>query len=199
MSHRFQGGTKLVHQRRKVLVESYRAGLTMPLCAQRAAISLSSLYSWLSKGRIDRDLGKKAWPWDPKRENWEERSGKNLSKELDLLEAMDRAESDRLAEALLAIRAAGKGGEDIVTDETTERAPDGTVRTTRRTKKTAPDWKAFAWLAERTRSRDYGTFQRTEVSGPEGGPVQVTSLVDLIRKASQEEEEEQAKLKKDKE
>ena len=37
------------------------------------------------------------------------------------------------------------------------------------------DWRASAWLLERRHPEDYGK-QRMEISGPDGGPVQVQSL-----------------------
>jgi hypothetical protein len=187
---------KLNPLRRKILVESHRAGLTRQLSAQRANVGESTLYQWLQKGHEDREKGVKPWPWDPKAENWVPHPGKGFSRETELLEAMERAEADGLTEALLGIRAAGKGGEAVAVEKTTTRNPDGSVTTVERTRLTQPDWKAMAWLAERRRPRDYGGVTRTEVSGPNGGPVQVGSLLDLINKAADEEEEELRKGEK---
>ena len=44
-------------------------------------------------------------------------------------------------------------------------------------------WQASAWILERRFPRDYGRFDRNEVSGPDGGPVKVdVSTEELERK-----------------
>jgi hypothetical protein len=44
-------------------------------------------------------------------------------------------------------------------------------------------WQAAAWRLERKHPRKYGRFDRSEVSGPEGGPVRIdVSTEDLERK-----------------
>ena len=191
---------KFSRERRLMLVEGIRAGLTKELAAMRARISEATFHAWLAKGREARANGWKPWPWEQGTDgkgDWAAGPLKKHSRELELLEACEKSEADRITEALLAIRSAGRGGEPIATEETRETAPDGTVRTTRKTKLAAPDWKAMSWIAEKTRPRDYGGIQRTEVSGPEGAPVQITSLVDLINTAAaQQEEEDRAKGKK---
>jgi hypothetical protein len=57
------------------------------------------------------------------------------------------------------------------------------VRTTKRTKLTQPDWKAFAWLAERTRPNDYGNRVKTVTveEGTGSDTQEVTSWADLVR------------------
>lgn len=42
-----------------------------------------------------------------------------------------------------------------------------------------PDWKALGWVAER-RWHDWAPRQRTELSGPEGGPIPVEQRVGLL-------------------
>jgi hypothetical protein len=36
-------------------------------------------------------------------------------------------------------------------------------------------WQASAWYLERSHPQRWGRFQRTEISGPEGGPIETTS------------------------
>lgn len=185
--------SKLTKERRLMLVEGIRAGLTKELAAQRARISVTTLHNWLAEARIQRDSKWKAWPWEPSQDgkgDWAPGPMKKHSREVELLESIEKADSDRIIEALLGIRAAGRGGETVATEETTVTAPDGTVTRSRKTRVTQPDWKAHAWTAERTRPRDYGGIQRTEVSGPEGAPVEVRSLLDLINVAAAQQEED---------
>jgi len=87
----------------KRLADGYRVGLTQELAAKRARIGESTLKRWLDKGRQDREAGKE-------------------SPERDVLEAVEEAWAQRIADALVTIRAAaGKG-----------------------------NWQAAAWLIERT-------------------------------------------------
>lgn len=189
--------TVLTPDRRILLVEGMRAGLTKELCAMRASIGLSTLMEWLARGRTDREEGYIPHTFDVKSKQWVHTKGRKVSAFAEFVDAMEKAEAGRLAEALLLIRAAAKGGEQVATEEVTTTAPDGTVTKTRKTRLTQPDWKAAAWTAEKTRPRDYGVMVRTELTGAEGGPVQVvTSLLDLINKGAADEEAEMAAQEK---
>ncbi len=48
---------------------------------------------------------------------------------------------------------------------------------------TTGDWKASAWVLERTRPKEYGRRIQQEVSGPDGGPVttQDASVAELLK------------------
>lgn len=46
-------------------------------------------------------------------------------------------------------------------------------------------WQASAWILERKQPKKWGRFDRTEISGPEGGPIQITiSTEELERKVA---------------
>ena len=45
------------------------------------------------------------------------------------------------------------------------------------------DWKALAWLAERTEPEFFSPKQKTEITGKDGGPVQVESVSDVLARA----------------
>jgi transposase-like protein len=46
-------------------------------------------------------------------------------------------------------------------------------------------WQASAWILERKQPRKWGRYDRTEISGPEGGPIQITvSTEELERKVA---------------
>lgn len=69
---------------------------------------------------------------------------------VELVERTEKALGDWEVEAVAAIRKAGMG-----TDER------------------AGQWQALAWALERRRPQEYGRTLRTEISGPEDGPIQV--------------------------
>lgn len=46
-------------------------------------------------------------------------------------------------------------------------------------------WQASAWILERKQPRKWGRYDRTEISGPEGGPIQINvSTEELERKVA---------------
>lgn len=51
------------------------------------------------------------------------------------------------------------------------------------------DLKGLIWLLERTEQQDFAPRQKTEISGPNGGPVQM-SLADVVRLAAETDEKE---------
>jgi hypothetical protein len=52
-----------------------------------------------------------------------------------------------------------------------------------------PEWTAAAWMLERRHPRRYGQLRRTEISGPEQGPVAMT-WVDAVKAAFEGEDPE---------
>lgn len=79
-----------------------------------------------------------------------------------------------------SISAAAAGAVKKITQ--TKKDKDGNVvETIERTEELPGDVNAAQWIAERRWNRDWGRRQQLEVTGAEGGPVQVQSpLVDLV-------------------
>ena len=171
--------SKLTPTTRSSLVESIRVGLTKALASSRAGISQATLCNWLAAGRDHRDKGRKPLPFDPKTNNWEPRKKVNQSIELELLEAIERAESDRIAENFLVIRGAAKGGA-VVKRVTKTIVVNGQQQTIVTEEVAQPDWKASAWIIERTRQSEYGSRlvddQGLTGGGKLGGPDDVLRI-----------------------
>jgi len=43
-------------------------------------------------------------------------------------------------------------------------------------------WQASAWILERKQPRKWGRFERTEISGPEGAPIQINVSTDELER-----------------
>ncbi len=56
----------------------------------------------------------------------------------------------------------------------------GLVATIRKAATEGKQWQAAAWLAERRHPDRYGRTVKTEVSGPEGGPVAVAAQIVVV-------------------
>ncbi|CAN5420774.1 hypothetical protein BH11PLA2_BH11PLA2_32730 [soil metagenome] len=104
---------KLDLDRQKVLLTAVRAGLPLKHAAKLAGIGRSTLFKWLAKGRSESR--------GPRR---------------DLVDALKKAETELMREALDSIRKIAK---------------------------TAKQWTAWAWLLERRWPDDFGQ-QRHEIS-----------------------------------
>jgi hypothetical protein len=87
-------------------------------------------------------------------------------------EAVTRARAIDEERRVENIAAAGSGGFVLETVEITK--PDGTVE--KRERRMGPDWRADAWMLERTRPKDYGRRMVLAGEGEDGAiPVEVRS------------------------
>lgn len=86
---------------------------------------------------------------------------------------LEKARADAVVRNVTLISAAAQ--RQPMTDRRGDvvRDADGTVIYT------AGDWKAAAWMLERTHPQDFGPTQRTELSGPGGGPIHTQTDLDV--------------------
>lgn len=101
-----------------------------------------------------------------------------LDKDTDLAGQYARAVSERadvLVEDMLEIADAARGGD-------AEAVQAAKLRVDTR-----------KWVASKMAPRRYGDRAAVELSGPAGGPVQVESIVDLVRRVASEDEAEKPK------
>ena len=145
--------------------EAISVGATSIDAAGAAGIDKSTYTRWLKRGReaiAAREQGDEPRPED--------------DLYVELFKDVERARQECKVEALTGIKRAGIG---IPVEETrtTERTlPDGSVeRTTVVIRKLLISWQANAWLLERQYPAEFALKQRMEVSGPEGGPIDIAA------------------------
>lgn len=146
------------------LIEAVRSGVPMDDAAEFGGIHKATFYRWLARGQDVEEA---------------EAAGGHVSPEddpyLQLYRRFREARATVSVRSLLRIQRAAAGG--FITEESTERLRDpDTGEPVERTtvKRQAPDWRADAWLLERIRPDRFGrNVERVEITGADGGPVQL--------------------------
>lgn len=127
--------TKLTTETQERIVSALRAGNYQDTAAQYAGITRQTFYSWLERGRIERE-----------RISAGEKPRKTETIYLDFVDAVETARADAEARTVaLVMKAANEG-----------------------------TWQAAAWFLERSHPQRWGRLNRTEISGPQGGPIETT-------------------------
>lgn len=108
----------------------------------------------------------------------------NQARYAEFLDALETAEAEAEAIRVGIVQRAAEGGY-TVTETTTEERNGRVVKRTTTTKVAMPAWQAAAWQLERRRPHKFGRRQAVEVTGAEGGPLQVDAgpdPQDLVRR-----------------
>lgn len=147
----------------EALAEAYRAGMPLDQVAGGAGVHKRTLQRWLEAGtdeiaRRDEDPDTEP-PDDPR-----------IDAFVALATAVKQADARFVQENLLLIRRAAVDAKTVRV--VTRTLKDGT-KLEERTETTGGNWQAAAWLLERRHTADFGRQTKLEVSGPEGGPIQV--------------------------
>lgn len=148
----------------EAVADAYRTGLTMKLVAGLVGIHERTLGRWLQAGN-DEITRQHETPTEPPRND------PRLSAFVELALAVKEADSKFVQEQLLIIRRAAVEGKQVKT--VTRMNSKTGVTTTERTETVGGLWTAAAWLTERRHTQDYGRQTKMEISGPDGGPIQV--------------------------
>lgn len=152
------------------LLEARRRGLPLVKAAKWAGISYPTLYNWTVRGRSA--LERPASKWDP-----------FDKKCVEMVRLLDKVEAEWImrCEQVLALAMETGAGRDAWSNAT----PDEKDRAL----------KTAMWKLSHQAPEDYSTQQRTELTGADGGPVDVAlSLEDVweimadARKAEKEED-----------
>lgn len=128
--------TKLSPEVQERIVMAVRAGATREVAAALVPVNVRTLYRWLSNGH--------------KHEN-------GLQSQLS--QAIEKAEAEFEAEAILRVRQSSIGGEIIARKTTTRKDGAIVVEETY----TRPEWTAAAWLLERKYPDRWGRRERIDL------------------------------------
>ncbi len=97
---------------------------------------------------------------------------------VDYADAVEKAMAEGEIGALGVVAKVAAGGV-LLSRKTTSMPGGGTVV---EEKHARPEWTAAAWMLERRHPKKYGRLMRTEISGPDSGPVSMT-WVDAVKAA----------------
>lgn len=152
--------TKLTPLMLESLVTACRLGLADHKAAGFAGVSPMSLIKWKTKGE-------------------DHRNNRKRSIYRQLLEKLEKATADRQAEALVRVR---KHAEGLFTEtkKRTVNHPDGTKTVSIEETTKAPRLEADTWFLERSAPNEWGPKNRTEVTGANGGPVNMLAWTDIV-------------------
>jgi hypothetical protein len=142
-------------KKRERLLDAYRLGLTIEQAAHFADLDPTTVHEWIARGEHRDPRGRPATP-------------ETVAFVTDLARA--RAEQHTLD--VMLIESAARGGAEI--ERRTIRRVNGEVEVVVR--KSPPDWRAAAWLLERRYRRLYARPQQVEVTGADGGPLEISAF-----------------------
>lgn len=152
------------------LLKAVRAGTPQREAVRHAGVGERTFYTWMSRGEAEQARQDDGAPANPEEEPYRQFRQRVL-----------RARADTAVGGVALIQSVARGG--AVIRETKRRYRDptsGEMVEETEVQRTAPDWRAAAWLLERSFRADFGRGP-VEVTGPGGGPVQVSepSLAEL--------------------
>jgi hypothetical protein len=158
--------TVLTPDTRSRFLEAVRAGAPYNLACAHAGFSYSSFARWMQHGSDATDAAEEGRPYpaqhEPYREFWEE---------------AQRARAAGAMTDLLLVQKAARGGYVIQENERRYRDPVSGELVTETEKKLAPvDWRAAAFVLERTHREHFPKPTVVEVTGAGGGPVEVSGV-----------------------
>lgn len=151
----------------ELAAEGYRTGLPMEQVAASINVHKRTLQRWISAG--DDEIARR-----DDHPNDEPPNNPRLDAFVTLATAIKAADSRFVQENLLLLRRAATQGNVKKRVVTTKRDGTQTVEETIG----EPAWQAAAWLLERRHTAQFGRQIRQEISGPDGGPVQVDAVTE---------------------
>lgn len=160
---------KLTPEVQTQIVESIRAGACAEIAVRHAHIGVSTYYKWTKRARAA--IANTNGDEPPETERLY----------IEFLEAVTYAKDEAEIELVHSIREAGLGRPYEKTKTTTETWIDSKGIEREKTTVTVEegeehDWRAGMALLERQHRERWGRPSRLEVTGPEGGPIEVDAV-----------------------
>lgn len=155
-------------EREKQLVEASRAGVPADIAAQHAGIGRTTFLDWCRRGRDEEAIREEGGAHDPDEQAYYE-----------LWQKVVQARATAATRSVLLIQKVAGGGQ--VTEETTRRYRDpdnGSWVEENTVKRTAPEWRAAAWMLERQHRGHFGKEATLTIDGTGGEPMAAGAGID---------------------
>lgn len=173
--------TKLTPARHAAIIADIEAGNYFETACRANGIGKSTAYGWLDRGKAERERIEAGLTDTQRTENGDPPA--HLERRyLEFSDAVERARARAEEKHLANVQRIALGGQVIEEEEVID--PESGKVIGRKRKYHLGDWRASGFVLERAHARNWGRRQTVEVSGPEGGPVQVDAS-DGVRIAEQ--------------
>ena len=182
----------LTTETERLLIAATEQGVPIDSAAMYAGVGRSTFQRWMTNGRRVEDLladaESRGETYDP--------DPVTEQPYLQLWQKVEKARAKAVTSAVVALQRGAAGG--VITKEVTRKFRDtvtGEVVEETTVDRTAPDWRAAAWMLERGPAK--GQFVKAptavEHSGADGGPIEIAA-VDATALASRVQANMQAAL-----
>jgi hypothetical protein len=159
---------KLTAEVEEKLLQATEAGSPVELAAEFAGIGRSTFTFWMQWGHDEFEDRQNGLTPDHSKDEY-----------VRLFRAITEARAKAAVSGVVLVNRVARGG--AVTEETVKKYKDpttGAVVEEKTVKRTAPDWRAAAWMLEKQHRNFFGKdVQQLEVTGAGGGAVQVEHTV----------------------
>jgi hypothetical protein len=146
------------------ILTAIETGVPITAAAQAAGIHYATLANWQNRGQNAADIA---------------HNGGTIPQEeacyLDFFERVARARARGLEARLSRVVSIAEGGFVTKRTERTFQSKSGPVVEVEEAF-SPPDWRALAWVLERSHREFFGKSERVELSGVDGGPVEVSHV-----------------------
>jgi hypothetical protein len=147
------------------ITDMIRVGVPIVHATAAAGISRATYFIWINRGQDAADLRDAGQPIPEHEQPY-----------LDFFDAATRARSEAITRAVANVAKAAAGGYPIREIERTYRNAEGKLVTEREVVRAPIEYRAATWYLERADRENFGkSTVDVQLSGPDGGPVQIAA------------------------